>query len=376
MNWWHVYIEIALGSAILSVVCTWLARRVAPTLGFVDHPGAEAHKRHVRATPVLGGAGMFLAWAITVVSGLLLSAAGRRIVAPEVAAYLPGVQTVLPQLASIVLGAAALVVLGLFDDKQRLDPLTKLIGQFCVAGATACWGNIRITLFIDHPLCTWALTTLWILCVINAINFFDNMDGLAAGAAAVAAFFFMFVAGLRHQYFVAALGASVWGAAAGFLVFNHPPATIFMGDAGSHFLGYVLAVTGVLTTFYTPAEGALAGPHSPTLAPLLIPPLVLAIPLFDLAAVVFIRLRAGRPVYVGDHLHMSHRFVRLGLSRGKAVLVVHLLSFVSGAAAVALLWLPPAGVVFVLLQIAAVLAVVSILHTVGENGDGPTAASD
>ncbi|NOY80495.1 MAG: undecaprenyl/decaprenyl-phosphate alpha-N-acetylglucosaminyl 1-phosphate transferase [Kiritimatiellaeota bacterium] len=360
MRWWHVYLEVWGLSLGLATVLTWMGRRLAPRFGFMDRPSSEAHKGHGRSTPVLGGLAMFLAWTTTIAAGLLLSAVGPGLVSDAIAAYLPGVQTVLPQLVCIGLGAAALVGLGLVDDRRALDPLTKLIGQFCVAGAVACWGGVRVTFFFQNPLITWALTTFWILCVINAMNFFDNMDGLAGGMAAIAALFFLFVAGLRQQYFVAILAASVCGTACGFLVFNHPPATIFMGDAGSHFLGYLLAIIGALTTFYTPTEGA--GPASPTLAPVLIPPLVLALPLFDLGAVIAIRLRRRRPVYIGDHAHISHRFRNMGLSSGQAVLVVHLLGLVTGAAAVTLLWMPPAGTVLVFLQVAAMLAVVTLLH--------------
>ena len=169
---------------------------------------------------------------------------------------------------------------------------------------------------------------------------------------------FAFVAGVRGQYFVAVLGATTCGTASGFLVYNRPPATIFMGDAGSHFLGYMLAVTGTLTTYYTPAE-------SPTPAPVLIPLLILGLPIFDLAAVVVMRIYHGKPVYVGDHTHISHRFTNLGLPRGQAVLVVYLLMFAVGAGAVTLLWLPLAGSVIVLLQTIAVLATVSLVQLYG-----------
>lgn len=369
MRWWHIYLEVWFVALVLATLLTWAGRKLAPSLGFMDRPSSEAHKGHGQSTPVLGGLAMFLAWTATIGAGLVFSAAGPGLIRTEIAPYLPGVQTVFPQLACIGLGAAALVGLGLVDDRRALDPLTKLIGQFCVAGAIASWGGVRVTVFFHNPLITWGLTTLWILCVINAVNFFDNMDGLAGGMAAIAALCFFFVAGLRHQYFVAVLAASVCGTACGFLVFNHPPATIFMGDAGSHFLGYLLAIIGALTTFYTPAESVAFGPASPTLAPVLIPMLVLALPLFDLGAVIVIRVRRGRPIYIGDHAHISHRFRNMGLSAGQAVMVVHLLGLVTGAAAITLLWMPPTGTLLVFAQVAAMLAVVTILHA------GPTQRS-
>ena len=121
---------------------------------------------------------------------------------------------------------------------------------------------------------------------------------------------------------MAAFAAVTCGAACGFLLYNKPPARIFMGDAG-HFLGYMLAVLGALTTFYRPAD-------SPTLAPVLTPLLILGLPIFDAAAVVLMRLYRGQPVYIGDNTHMSHRFNNLGLSRPDAVRLVCLLSFIVG----------------------------------------------
>jgi UDP-GlcNAc:undecaprenyl-phosphate GlcNAc-1-phosphate transferase len=288
-----------------------------------------------------------------------------------VATLLPGVAAVGGRLGVIVAAALALVLLGMADDRCRLGAGTKLLGQVVVAAAVAAWG-VRITFFCPIPLVTWTVTAFWLLLIINAINFLDNMDGLAAGTGAIAALLFAFVAGLREQHFVALLSAVTCGSACGFLVFNRPPASIFMGDAGSHLLGFLLAVIGALTTFYAPGE-TLAGPMSQTHAPVLIPLLVLAIPIFDLAAVVFIRARQHRPVYVGDHQHISHRFEGMGLSRPQSVLQVHLLGLAIGAGAVLLLWLPLTGVLVVLLQAAAMITLVTLLHTRRFGGRTPVA---
>jgi UDP-GlcNAc:undecaprenyl-phosphate GlcNAc-1-phosphate transferase len=145
------------------------------------------------------------------------------------------------------------------------------------------------------------------------------------------------------------------GSACGFLLHNRPPASIFMGDGGSHFLGYLLAVLGALTTFYLPEE-------SLTPAPILTPLLILGLPIFDAVAVVLLRLKQGRPIYVGDNAHISHRFAWLGLSRPKAVLLACLLALTSGCGAMALLWLPPVGVLIVLVQAAATFAIVSVIQ--------------
>lgn len=354
MDWWYLYVGAWLSTAVLSTCLTAVCRRLAPRFGFVDKPLQEAHKKHVKVTPVMGGAAMCVAWLCVILAGLFGSAACARLVSPEVSLFLPGIQTVRPQLIAILVGAAAITALGMVDDRRGLSAAAKFAGQFAVAGGIACWG-VRITAFVTNPFLTWGMTTFWILLIVNAMNFFDNMDALAGGTAAIAAFFFLFIAGVRGQHFVAMLAAVTCGSACGFLVFNRPPASMFMGDGGSHFLGYVLAVIGALTTFYTPRE-------SPTIAPLLIPILVLGLPIFDAGAVVILRLLRRRPIYVGDNNHISHRFAKMGLSRARAVLLVCLLSFVAGAGAVSLLWMPTAGVALAIAQIGAVLAVVSIVQ--------------
>ncbi|MCF7855925.1 MAG: undecaprenyl/decaprenyl-phosphate alpha-N-acetylglucosaminyl 1-phosphate transferase [Candidatus Pacebacteria bacterium] len=368
MTWWGVYLLVWLTAAATGVVLTWCARSLGRRLAFIDKPYRETHKRHTRAVPSLGGIAMFIAWLLTVFGGYVGGPFFARLLSPRVATYLLTRSDALPRLAVITAGALALVLLGMLDDWRPMHAGWKLTGQVIVAGLTALAG-FRITLFIANPWMTWCITVVWIVFVINAINFFDNMDALAAGSTAIAALFFCLTAVLREQYFVAVLAASACGASGGFLVFNWPPASIFMGDAGSHFLGYILAVIGAMTTFYTPLD-------TPTPAPLLIPLLVLALPVFDLFAVVVIRYRQSRPLHVGDLSHISHRFVRMGLSRARAVMVIHLLSFSIGAGALALLWLPPAGALIVLFQAAAMLAVVSILHAselstanIGEPGD-------
>jgi UDP-GlcNAc:undecaprenyl-phosphate GlcNAc-1-phosphate transferase len=357
MQWWQVYLGVGLTAAAVSLVCTLLCRQLAPHLGFMDRPLHEEHKRHSDATPVLGGIAMLAAWILTILGGLIVSQTCKAILSPNLGMYLPGIQTKMPQLLCIVIGATALVFLGLADDRWRLRADAKFAGQFCVAGAVACWG-VRITAFCSEPVITWSLTTFWILLVVNAINFFDNMDGLAAGTAAIAAALFALVAGMRGQHFVAVLATATAGVAFGFLLLNRPPASIFMGDSGSHFLGYALAITGALTTFYTPDADL-------SRARILIPLLVLGLPLFDACAVVFIRLREKRPIYVGDHCHISHRFTDLGLSRGQAVLLVHLLTFSIGAGGVSLYWLPRWGAALIILQSLATLAVVSLLQLYG-----------
>ncbi len=361
MNWWTVYAVVWATALAGGLVLTWAARAAGRHWGFVDRPYRERHKRHEREVSMLGGVALFLAWGLTVAAGYLAAPYLAKYLNVAVSDHLPGLAVALPQLLWISGGALAMLLLGLIDDWRPLSAMTKFSGQLLVAAVVAAMA-VRITLFIHAPLVTWLITVLWILFIVNAINFFDNMDTLAAGTAAIAALFFLLVAILREQYFVAVLAAATCGSAGGFLFFNWPPASIFMGDAGSHFLGFMLAIIGAMTTFYSPLA-------SPTPAPVFIPLLVLALPIFDTFAVVFIRFRQRQPVYLGDHRHISHRFVMMGLNRGTSVLLVHILTFTIGAGAVTLLWLPPAGVCIVLLQAVALLVLTSILHVTARKSD-------
>lgn len=335
---------------------------VAPRLGYVDIPQHEAHKNHRKSTPVMGGAGMLFSWLVVIFAGYV---AGSRILAlgsqsqdakllHDLAEVLSGMPSVHRNLA-VIAGCATLVtMLGMADDRKAMKALPKFLGQAVAAIITVACG-LHISFFHPIPGANYIVTILWIMGLMNALNFFDNMDGLAGGASVIAAFFMLFVASLRGQYFVATLAAVTGGAATGFLIWNAPPARLFMGDGGSHFLGYLLAVLGIMTTFYLPNE-------SPTPAPILIPLFILGIPLADAVAVVIIRLHLGVPIYKGDNRHISHRFVKLGLTRPQAVLSVLLMCLILGIAGVTLLWLPLIGTFLVMGLVAALFGLISIIQ--------------
>jgi UDP-GlcNAc:undecaprenyl-phosphate GlcNAc-1-phosphate transferase len=216
---------------------------------------------------------------------------------------------------------------------------------------------MRVTLFIENALVSFLVTVLWIVTITNAMNFLDNMDGLCAGVGFVCALLFGFMAGVQDQYFVCVLSLALAGALLGFLPFNFKPASIFLGDGGSHFVGYLLAVLPILGTFYH--EG------TPTLLPVLIPLLVLAVPLFDLMMVMWIRLRKGQPVHVGDANHISHRLVRLGLPQSWAVTLIYLITLTLGLGATVLLWSEMTAALVVIVQAVCVLAIVTLLERLG-----------
>jgi UDP-GlcNAc:undecaprenyl-phosphate GlcNAc-1-phosphate transferase len=227
------------------------------------------------------------------------------------------------ELAGIFLGAFGMLWVGWLDDKRELRPRAKFAGQLLIAALVAASGA-RITLFVPSLIFSYAVTILWILTVINAFNFMDNMNGLCAGLGAIGAYNFALLAAADGQYLVALVAFLTCGALLGFLPYNFPRARAFLGDSGSHLVGYLLAVLAILPHFYTVRH--------PRRWAVLIPLLVLAIPLGDLVWVVLLRWRLGQPFYQGDTNHLSHRLVRRGLTPTQAVLLIWLI-----AAALALL---------------------------------------
>jgi len=293
---------------------------------------ASNHKAHAKATPLLGGLAMFTVW-IGLLAGGILAAFSPLIpgVREAVLPHLAGLLAVRWRVTALVLCSLAAVLLGLVDDRTALPAWAKFLGQFIIAVAAVLEGGVHVTLFCELPVFQMGVSVFWIMLLMNSINFFDNMDGLAVGAIAIGMGLFTAVAALNGQYFFALFSALNCGICCGFWFYNANPATIFMGDSGSHFLGFLAAVTAMGVTFFQPERGG-------TFMAVLIPLFVLALPLFDTAMVVVIRTCKGKPFWIGDHNHISHRFVRMGMSRRDAVLLVHLLSLAVGLGGLPLLW--------------------------------------
>jgi UDP-GlcNAc:undecaprenyl-phosphate GlcNAc-1-phosphate transferase len=205
-----------------------------------------------------------------------------------------------------------------------LPPRWKFAGQVLIAAFLVVSG-IRITLFVPNLVFSCAVTILWLVTLMNACNFMDNMNGLCGGIGVIGAFWFALKAAVAGQFLVASMAFLGCGALLGFLPYNFPRASAFLGDAGSHLVGYLLGVLAILPHFYS-------SEHPARLA-VLNPLLILVVPLADLVSVVIIRWRQGRPVYLGDTNHFSHRLVRCGLSPTTAVLVLWLLAALAGALA-------------------------------------------
>jgi UDP-GlcNAc:undecaprenyl-phosphate/decaprenyl-phosphate GlcNAc-1-phosphate transferase len=320
-------------------------RRWCSRTGLVDDPGAR--KIHAEPVALAGGLTVFAAMALPLLAAVIalqLPAAGGApatndpaaaadhhflvrlslLDADKVMRLVHGLNRRAMELAILFLGAGGMLAVGVLDDKHELRPAAKFAGQCLVALAVAAAG-VRITLFVPSLVFSYAVTVLWILAVVNAFNFMDNMNGLCGGLGAIGALCFALIAARDGQYLVALIAFQACGALLGFLPWNFPRARAFLGDAGSHLVGYLLAVLAILPHFYT-------RDHPRTLATLS-PLLILAVPLGDLVRVVLYRWRRGKPFYVGDTNHLSHRLVQLGLSRTQAVLLIWGLAALLGALA-------------------------------------------
>lgn len=380
-----------LGGAVLFVVAfltslvgTFLARRYARRLGLMDDPGHR--KVHTVATPRNGGIGIFWGFA----APLLLASlslpyiyaagnidgaydeirAGRMSAGPLTnmfAIHEPGIRTHIPLLLTFLAATFLIHLLGLIDDRKAMAPWPKLLAQLAIAAALVITGE-----FVD-PLKGGAfriLTSLgivpsalisifWIVALTNAFNFLDNMDGLSAGVAFICALTFLIAAIFNQQLFVAALLLIFMGSVLGFLFFNFPPASIFMGDGGSMVLGFVLSVLTIRTTYYETGRPWYA---------VLMPLFVMAVPLYDLVIVSVLRIMKGRSPMTGDTNHFSHRLTRHGFSKRGAVLVIYAVTLATGITAPLLARLnDPASALLLAAQLLSMLVVIGVLERVGEH---------
>lgn len=379
---------IVVVAAATSAALTALLVRAGRRLGALDSAGAAGHAKVLRDVPNVGGVAIAATLVVPVALGLLLlhllpdetwlglvPALGEPAAAGS--GDMPGptlldrARASTPDAVALLLGVLVLHVTGLVDDRRSLGPWPKLLVQAAAAIGIVWFTDARLLTLLG-PAASAVLTVLWIVLVVNAFNFIDNMDGLAGGTGAIAAALFMAACLLGGQWFVALVLALLAGALAGFLVFNVPPARIFMGDGGSLVVGFVLAVLVARITF---VHGSLGGNWYGIFMPLA----VLAVPLYDFCTVTAIRLSQGRSPFVGDQQHFSHRLVRRGLSRRGAVIVIWGVSLVTGISGIVLGALEPWQAVLVGAQVVVLLGLIGVLEHAarpkGEPADADAASA-
>ena len=347
-------------SFAIAACVTGLMRAISPRLGLVDRPAAR--KVHTKPTPLGGGVGIVAGVVVPAFAALLAtqSDAVGSLLPSAIATHLGGVELRSGLLIRVLAAGVAIASVGFWDDLRALGWPVRLGVQVAAALFLVASG-IHATVFVDAPWVGQAVTVVWIVGLINSFNFLDNMDALSGGIGLIASTLFAVVM-LRlapePRWLVGGMLLTVAGSTLGFLVHNRPPARIFMGDAGSTFLGLMMAVLTVSGTFYADDT---AGRHV-----LLAPLCVLAVPLYDTTTVVLIRLREGRSPFQPDKCHFSHRLVELGLSRPSAVLTVHLATLTTGLGALLLFRLQSwSEATIVVALVACVLLIILVLETAG-----------
>lgn len=366
---WFVPAAI-LPSLIVALAVAYVVRRWAPSWGLLDKPAAR--KVHTTSTPLGGGLAIWIAVIGPLALGQLVlwlvhsGRLGSDIIPPFAQLHIGGL---VEQSAAlwIVLGAATVLMLvGLADDRWGLPWQLRLGTQFAVAAVCVTSQDWRLTAFIDVPVVTWLLSVLWIVALVNAFNMLDNMDGLSAGIAAIASGLLATVLltvratdANGPQLFVGGFLLVMVGALVGFLWHNRPVAKLFMGDAGSYFVGFLIAVMTLLATF----SGYESTAQHAVFAPLC----VMAVPLYDMTTVLWIRIREGRSPFQADKCHFSHRLVELGLTKGQAVLTIYLTTATCGLGALLLHRVDAIGAGIILLIIVCVLMLITILETTGRS---------
>jgi UDP-GlcNAc:undecaprenyl-phosphate GlcNAc-1-phosphate transferase len=299
----------------VAAVLTPLTARFARRVGAVDHPKARGLGRE--ATPLLGGLAIYAA---ALVTGLI---------------FIQTTSHTHDRFVGILVGGTLITIVGALDDRFDLHPAVKLLGQVVAAiipvSAGVEVGNITVPFLgaVDFGSAGGPVTVVGLVAMMNVVNFSDGVDGLAAGVCAISAVAFAIIAFDLDRNHAAILAACTAGAAAGFLVHNFPPASIYMGDCGANLLGFLLgcvAVEGAVKT-----QAALA---------LVIPLVVLAVPFLDTTFVVLKRMKYRRKVYVADANHFHHRFNRIGFSERKTLIYLYAWTLLLGGFAVSLRFIP------------------------------------
>ena len=356
--WGWAYLYILTFSIILSLALTPLAKWLAYKVGVLDHPSSR--KIHARAMPLLGGLAIFVSFNITILFNfyLLLWFYSHKMLPPDILSNVPGAIRVTKELMVILACGALIMLIGLVDDLRKVPARIKLLCQILV-GLLLVMLGVKITFFLKDPFSSAIITILWVVGITNAFNLLDNMDGLSSGVAVIASLIFFIVSYQSGQFFVSIMLLALGGSLIGFLRYNFYPSTIFMGDSGSLFIGYMMSVLTIKGTYYTV--------QSPTIMPAIMPILILAIPIFDTLSVIYIRLRKRQSIFTGDKNHFSHRLVNLGMTQKQSVLFIYLVALSIGSGALLLNSVNVIGSLIILLQSLAIITIIIILERAGGN---------
>lgn len=336
MNVTH-YVMVAAVALAVTLGSTPAVRTAGIRWGIVSHPGG----RHVHSgvVPRIGGLAMFLGFA----AGLLTQYLGERFW---------GFDQVLARVGrpgtGVILGATIMFAVGFVDDIFDLRPWQKLAGQIAAAAAAVSFG-VKIS-FLSNPLgggifllgvLAVPLTILWIVAFANVVNLIDGLDGLAAGVTAIAAASFLVLAIQGNVLGAAVVAAALLGACIGFLRYNFNPASVFMGDSGALFLGFVLACIALLGVMKSVAAITLV-----------VPLLIVGVPIFDTLSAIIRRSRHGQPIQTADKGHIHHRLLGRGFNQRQTVLIIYVWSIALAVGGYSMRWSPPVFRVITLVVLA------------------------
>lgn len=336
----------------LCTAMTAIVRWVGTSRELLDADGSPGHIKQLRPVPNIGGVAIFGAITLTLASMLVWASSGP--IHPIAQALRIDRDTI----AALIVAMFGLHAMGLIDDRRPLPALIKLMAMILVATIPVGLLEIRMFTVLDAQpggiVLSMLLSILWIVAITNAINFLDNMDGICAGLTAVIGSVLLTVALRSGDTADAVVLACIVGASLGFLIWNRPRASIFMGDGGSLVLGFMLAVMSIRVTYY---DGATQG--SPWTA-VFVPLAVFAVPIYDLVSVVVIRIRQGKSPLVGDQQHFTHRIRRRGLSDRRTLFVVLGCTIITGLSGLLMLSLPPSLAPVAAAQVVLTLVVLSV----------------
>ncbi len=333
VNWTKI-IEAFVTTVLISYLIIPLLRKVAFKTNYLDHP--KNTKVHAHPMPLLGGVAIYIAFVIGIYMTLGIDHDHK--------------------LTSILMGATLLLIVGLVDDRMGMMPEVKLLAQF-LAAMVVIKSGVRMEFLPNYYLNVF-LTYLWLVGITNAFNLLDNMNGLSAGIAAIAAIFFGIAMWTTNQIGIAIIAFALAGSTLGFLRHNFPKAHVFMGDSGSLVIGYLLASTAVMgswnTKFLTTS--------------LAMPIIILAYPIFDTTLVTVMRLIEGRSIFQGGRDHSSHRLALLGLKRKRAVLLIYLICISLGFAALLIQRLPIRAAISMIVLVAVFMVIFGIRLAMVDTG--------
>ena len=332
-------------AAIVAAFATPLVARLATHLGVIDAVGEE-RRIHESPTPRIGGIAVFFGFAFALFAVLGFALSSPHALFPSIVHL--GVQRkveliadqfdAVHRLVGLLFGSMLILGVGVWDDTMQMRPRNKLIAQvvvalismlygFIIPGVTNPFDHNPATNWIDFPLVVGVpLTLVWYVGMMNAINFIDGLDGLLAGVAAIAGMYLFVISVIHANPTVALVVIALAGASLGFLPYNFNPAKIFLGDAGSLFIGYVFATVSIIGASKTAIAMSIV-----------VPLVVLALPVLDTAAAIVRRATAGKNITEADRGHFHHQLIfRFGLNVRQAVLLIYAVCFVLGALALAL----------------------------------------